>query len=67
MLRYYEKEKLLIPAFIDLNTGYRSYETKQLVELSDYECKHMTNLYSRVIEHKPVNWTAKFAGGKYGK
>lgn len=40
---------------------------KQLVELSDYECKHMTNLYSRVIEHKPVNWTAKFAGGKYGK
>ena len=40
---------------------------KELVELSDYECKHMTNLYSRVIEHKPVNWTAKFAGGKYGK
>ena len=33
-LRYYEKEKLLIPAFIDPNTGYRYYETKQLVELS---------------------------------
>lgn len=27
-LRYYEKEKLLIPAFIDPNTGYRYYETK---------------------------------------
>lgn len=40
---------------------------KQLVELSDYECKHMINLYSRVIEHKPVNWTAKFAGGNNGK
>lgn len=33
-LRYYEKEKLLIPAYIDRETGYRYYETKQLVELS---------------------------------
>lgn len=33
-LRYYEKEKLLMPAFIDQNTGYRYYETKQLIELS---------------------------------
>lgn len=33
-LRYYEKEKLLIPAFIDPNTGYRYYETSQLTELS---------------------------------
>ena len=33
-LRYYEKEKLLILTFIDPNTGYRYYETKQLVELS---------------------------------
>lgn len=32
-LRYYEKEKLLIPVFIDTN-GYRYYETKQLVELA---------------------------------
>ena len=40
---------------------------KQTVDLSDYECKHMINLYSRVIEHKPVNWTAKFAGGKHGE
>jgi len=40
---------------------------KQSVDLSDYECKHMINLYSRVIEHKPVDWTAKFAGGNYGE
>ena len=33
-LRYYEKEKLLIQAFIYPNNGYRYYETKQLVELS---------------------------------
>lgn len=33
-LRYYEKEKLLIPAYTDKETGYRYYETKQLVELS---------------------------------
>ena len=39
---------------------------KELVELSDYECKHMINLYSRVIEHKPLDWTNTFAGGNYG-
>lgn len=33
-LRYYEKEKLLIPAFIDQYSGYRYYETSQLVKLS---------------------------------
>lgn len=33
-LRYYEKEGLLKPAYIDLNTGYRYYESNQLVELS---------------------------------
>lgn len=33
-LRYYEKEKLLIPSFIDSITGYRYYETDQLMELS---------------------------------
>lgn len=32
-LRYYEQEKLLIPAFIDEN-GYRYYEAKQLVDLA---------------------------------
>lgn len=32
-LRYYEKEKLLIPAFVD-NNGYRYYETIQLKELA---------------------------------
>ena len=29
-LRFYEKEKLLVPAFIDEWTGYRFYETSQL-------------------------------------
>ncbi len=33
-LRYYEKEKLLIPSYVDLETGYRFYETKQLLDLS---------------------------------
>lgn len=33
-LRYYEKEGLLKPAYIDLNTGYRYYESSQLVDIS---------------------------------
>ena len=33
-LRYYEKEGLLKPVFIDQNNGYRYYETSQLVEIS---------------------------------
>lgn len=33
-LRYYEKEGLLKPAYVDLNTGYRYYETSQLMEIS---------------------------------
>lgn len=33
-LRYYEKEGLLKPIYIDQNTGYRYYETSQLVEIS---------------------------------
>lgn len=33
-LRYYEKEGLLKPVFIDKNTSYRYYETSQLVEVS---------------------------------
>ncbi len=33
-LRYYEKEKLLIPSYVDNNNGYRFYETAQLLELS---------------------------------
>lgn len=31
-LRYYEKEKLLIPKYIDELTGYRYYENKQLLD-----------------------------------
>lgn len=33
-LRYYEKEGLLKPVYVDMDTGYRYYETSQLVELS---------------------------------
>lgn len=33
-LRYYEKEKLLIPSYIDNETGYRFYESIQLLELN---------------------------------
>lgn len=33
-LRYYEKVGLLIPAYVDKETGYRFYETKQLIDLS---------------------------------
>ena len=32
-LRYYEKEGLLKPSFVDEN-GYRYYETNKLIELS---------------------------------
>ena len=33
-LRYYEKEGLLIPKYVDEYTGYRYYETNQLLEMS---------------------------------
>lgn len=33
-LGYYEKEGLLLPAYVDQVTGYRFYETRQLIELS---------------------------------
>ena len=33
-LRYYEKERLLIPAYVDEETGYRFYETSQFPELA---------------------------------
>lgn len=33
-LRYYEKEKMLIPSFVDKSTGYRFYEASQLMDLA---------------------------------
>lgn len=33
-LRHYEKEGLLIPSYVDENTGYRYYESNQLVDIS---------------------------------
>ena len=34
-LRFYEKEGLLEPAFIDPWTGYRFYETRQLEDAAE--------------------------------
>ena len=33
-LRYYEKEGLLTPVYIEQNTGYRYYESSQLIDIS---------------------------------
>lgn len=33
-LRYYEKEDILIPSYVDKDNGYRFYETNQLFDLS---------------------------------
>ena len=33
-LRYYEKEGLLTPVYIDQNTGYRYYQSSQLIDIS---------------------------------
>ena len=33
-LRYYEKEGLLKPVFVDQDNGYRYYDTSQLIEIS---------------------------------
>jgi len=33
-LSYYEKEGLIVPAYIDENNGYRYYESKQLIDIS---------------------------------
>lgn len=33
-LRYYEKEGLLVPAYVDIDNGYRFYETYQLEDIS---------------------------------
>lgn len=33
-LRYYEKEELLKPSFVDKYTGYRYYETNKLIDLA---------------------------------
>ena len=53
-LRYYEKEGLLVPAYVDCETGYRFYETYQLevvakikflrqIDLSIEEIKQISN------------------------
>lgn len=33
-LRYYEKENLLIPSYVDKETGYRFYDSKELITLA---------------------------------
>ena len=37
-LRYYEKEGLIKPSYIDNNNGYRYYDSKQLVDISRIIC-----------------------------
>ena len=46
-LRYYEKEGLLIPKYVDESNGYRYYESNQLLALS------------RIISLKQVGLTIK--------
>ena len=43
-LRFYEKEGLLIPASVDEWTGYRSYETAQLVTASEIKAYRQLGL-----------------------
>ena len=41
-LRFYEKEKLLVPASVDEWTGYRFYETSQLEDAARIKaCRQM--------------------------
>ena len=43
-LRYYEKEGILKPAFIDQDTSYRYYESSQLVQISKIISLRQTGL-----------------------
>ncbi|MGN0329130.1 MAG: GyrI-like domain-containing protein [Lachnospira sp.] len=43
-LRFYEKENLLVPAFIDEWTGYRFYETSQLSEAAKIKAYRQLDL-----------------------
>ena len=43
-LRYYEKEGILKPAFIDQDTSYRYYESSQLVHISKIISLRQTGL-----------------------
>ena len=52
-LRFYEKEKLLVPAFIDEWTGYRFYETSQLedaAKIKDYSSNNSLLCRNRIRE-----------------
>ena len=59
-LRFYEKEKLLIPASVDEWTGYRFYETSQLEDAA--RIKAFNNLY-RDINYR---WSESKEPGVYG-
>jgi hypothetical protein len=48
--------------FSFLSQANHMSKLKELVELSNKECLNTTNLYSRVINHTPYDWT-KLAGG----
>ena len=44
-LRYYEKEGLLMPVYIDQNTDYRYYESSQLLDISKIISLRQIGLY----------------------
>ena len=49
-LRYYEKEGLLIPSYVDQMTGYRFYETSQLLDLSKIVSLRQIGMSTRNIK-----------------
>ncbi len=51
-LRYYEKEELLIPKYVDEWTGYRMYETAQLTQVATIKAYRQLGL--TIIEIKSI-------------
>ena len=49
--------------FSFLSQANHMSKLKEVIELSNKECLHTTNIYSRVINHTPFNWK-KLAGGR---
>ena len=59
-LRYYEKEGLLVPAYVDNETGYRFYETHQLEVLS--KIKFLRQIGMSIEEIKDILNGAQLKG-----
>lgn len=59
-LRYYEREKILIPKYVDKENGYRYYESSQLLEISRiiyYKQIGLTidEIKQIIVHKKPIN------------